>query len=168
MRNDLRTPTTRRDQKGREGALDAAGSAPDDVSRLRMVLLRLARRLRQQVHTGITPSQLSALSAIENHGPLTLGELATLENVQPPSISRIVGALEGEGYVDRAPDAKDRRVALVRVTTKGRRELSQIRSERDAWLRDQLRQLGVHERDCLSSAIPILESLLVESPDQPA
>jgi DNA-binding MarR family transcriptional regulator len=131
-----------------------------------MVLLRLARRLRQQVHMGITPSQLSALSAIENHGPLTLGELANLENVQPPSISRIVGALEGEGYVDRAPDVHDRRVALVRVTAKGRRELSQIRSERDAWLREQLRELSTRDRARLSDALPILESLLAEPADR--
>ena len=133
-----------------------------------MVLLRLARRLRQQAHTGITPSQLSALSAIENHGPLTLGDLAALENVQPPSISRIVGALEGEGYVDRAPDAQDRRVALVRVTPKAHRELSQIRSERDAWLRDQLAELEPRDRECLTAAVPILEQLLADATDHRA
>jgi DNA-binding MarR family transcriptional regulator len=130
-----------------------------------MVLLRLARRLRQQVHTGITPSQLSALSAIENHGPLTLGDLAALENVQPPSISRIVGALEGEGYVDRAADVNDRRVALVRVTAKGNRELSKIRSERDAWLREQLARLTPTDRQRLAAAVPVLEALLAESAD---
>lgn len=132
----------------------------DEVGRLRMVLLRLGRRLRQQVHTGVTPSQLSALSAIENHGPLTLSALAAHENVQPPSISRIVGALEGEGYVDRTPDERDRRAALVQVTAKGRRELSQIRSERDAWLRARLSRLGPEDRAALSAALPVLERLL--------
>lgn len=127
-----------------------------------MVLLRLGRRLRQQVHTGITPSQLSALAAIGNHGPLTLGELATVENVRPPSISRIVGALEAEGYVERTLDAHDRRLAVVRVTKKGERELSQIRSERDAWLRRRLDALPARDRERLVAALPVLESLLTD------
>lgn len=132
-----------------------------------MVLLRLGRRLRQQVHAGITPSQLSALAAIANHGPLTLGELATVENVRPPSISRIVGALEAEGFVERSLDAHDRRLAVVRVTKKGERELSQIRSERDAWLRQRLDGLSARDRERLVAALPVLESLLTDEEGAP-
>jgi DNA-binding MarR family transcriptional regulator len=132
------------------------------VTRLRMALLRVSRRLRQQAHSGITPSQLSALSTVERHGPLTLGDLAGLENVQPPSISRIVGALEGEGYVERAPDDTDRRVALVRITDRGTAELRQIRAERDAWLADRLDRLSANERRRLLASLPVLERLLAE------
>jgi DNA-binding MarR family transcriptional regulator len=132
------------------------------VTRLRMALLRVSRRLRQQAHSGITPSQLSALSTVERHGPLTLGDLAGLENVQPPSISRIVGALEGEGYVERAPDDTDRRVALVRITDSGTAELRQIRAERDAWLADRLDRLSANERRRLLASLPVLERLLAE------
>jgi DNA-binding MarR family transcriptional regulator len=132
------------------------------VTRLRMALLRVSRRLRQQAHSGITPSQLSALSTVERHGPLTLGDLAGLENVQPPSISRIVGALEGEGYVERAPDDSDRRVALVRITDRGAAELHQIRAERDAWLADRLDRLSADERRRLLASLPVLERLLAE------
>lgn len=134
----------------------------ETVTRLRIALLRIGRRLRQRTHTGVTPSQLSALSMVERRGPLTLGELAALENVQPPSISRIVGALEGEGLVERAPDEHDRRVAVVRVTKKGAAELGQVREERDAWLADALEALDGAERRRLLAALPALEALLGE------
>jgi DNA-binding MarR family transcriptional regulator len=135
---------------------------PETVTRLRMALLRVGRRLRQQTHTGITPSQLSALSTVHRHGPLTLGDLAGLENVQPPSISRIVGALEGEGYVERTADDSDRRVALVEITTKGADELDQIRKHRDEWLADRLDALTVENRRRVLDALPALEKLLAE------
>ncbi|WP_334143420.1 MarR family winged helix-turn-helix transcriptional regulator [Rhabdothermincola sp.] len=137
-------------------------AAEDDVSRLRMILLRLARRLRQQVHSGITPSQLSALVTIAKRGPLTLGELAAIENVQPPTISRIVGALEGEGWVERTSDERDRRISLVRATPAARRELEQIREERNAWLADRLATLSAGDRNRLLAALPALEQLLDE------
>jgi DNA-binding MarR family transcriptional regulator len=139
----------------------------ETVNRLRMVVLRLSRRLRQQVHSGITPSQLSALAMVDRHGPLTLGDLANLENVQPPSISRIVGALEGEGWVERTADERDRRVSLVQTTAAGRRELRQIRSERSAWLRRRLDSLDEADRRCLAVALPALERLLEDEGSEP-
>lgn len=135
------------------------------TTRLRMAFLRIARRLRQQNRTGITPSQLSALATIDRHGPLSLGELAALENVQPPSISRIVGSLEGDGLVERAAGEHDRRVALVQVTPAGAAELRQVRQERDAWLAGRLDTLTASERKALLAALPALEKLLDE--DQP-
>lgn len=137
-------------------------AAEDDVSRLRMILLRLARRLRQQVNSGITPSQLSALVTIAKRGPLTLGELAAIENVQPPTISRIVGALEGEGWVERTSNERDRRISLVRATPAARRELEQIREERNTWLANRLATLSTGDRNRLLAALPALEQLLDE------
>ncbi|WP_208029543.1 MarR family winged helix-turn-helix transcriptional regulator [Rhabdothermincola sediminis] len=137
-------------------------AAEDDVSRLRMILLRLARRLRQQVNSGITPSQLSALVTIAKRGPLTLGELAAIENVQPPTISRIVGALEGEGWVERTSNERDRRISLVRATPAARRELEQIREERNTWLANRLATLSTGDRNHLLAALPALEQLLDE------
>jgi DNA-binding MarR family transcriptional regulator len=99
---------------------------------------------------------------VERRGPLTLGELATLENVQPPSISRIVGALEGEGLVERTADEHDRRVAVVQATAKGARELQAIRQERDAWLADALDGLTATDRKQILDALPALEGLLDE------
>ncbi len=140
-------------------------TSPDDqlsaetVSRLRLVLLRLARRLRQNT-PGMTQSQLSALASVSREGPLTIGDLAAIENVQPPSISRIVGALEGEGWIERVADPRDGRVALVQTTAAGRRELERLRADREAWLARHLDLLTPAERRKVEAALPALERLL--------
>jgi DNA-binding MarR family transcriptional regulator len=132
----------------------------DEITRLRLVLSRLARRLRQEGSGGITPSQLSALAVIDRRGPLTLGELAAIEQVQPPSVSRIVGALEGEGLVEREVDDRDRRAVLVRVTPAAHDQLEAIRRERNAWLASRLATLDADERALVRAAVPVLERLL--------
>src|SRR5689334_20459027 len=132
---------------------------PDDVSRLRLVLLRTARRLRQHA-AGMTQSQLSALASVEREGPLTIGELARLENVRPPSISRIVGSLEGEGWIERVASEHDARVALVQVTTAGARALRRLRADRDAWLARRLATLTPADQRTIVAALPVLEKLL--------
>ena len=132
----------------------------ETVTRTRLAVLRLARRLRQQALPGITPSQQSALAAIEHSGPLTLGALAAFENVRPPSITRIVAALETEQWVERTTDPDDRRVTSVQITAWGRRELKRIRVERNAWLADRLALLDDDERARLDAALPVLERLI--------
>src|SRR3979411_345812 len=86
-----------------------ASLSVDDANRLRLVLARLQRRLRQQASAGITPSQLAVLSALSRLGPSTPGELAAAEAVQPPSITRIANALEGNQLVERMVVSDDRR-----------------------------------------------------------
>jgi len=137
----------------------------DLVTRTRLAVLRLARRLRQQVTPGITPSQQSALAAIEHRGPLTLGELAAYENVQPPSITRIVGNLEAADLVERTTAAADRRVSLVQITGQGRDELQAIRTQRDAWLAGQLATLSPDELDRVRAALPVLDKILGLDPE---
>ena len=83
------------------------------AARLRLSATRLARRLRQEAGTGLTPSQLSALATVHNHGPLTLGSLAEREQVAPPSITKVVAKLEADGLLQRSPDPTDRRVSHV-------------------------------------------------------
>src|SRR5947207_14933426 len=101
------TPASRTPVAGRDAELAA---------RLRLLIARLARRLRQQAQGEISPSQVSALASIERLGPLTLGELSGIERVQPPSMTRIVAALEAGGLVSRTVDPADRRVAHVEAT----------------------------------------------------
>src|SRR5713226_8789361 len=84
----------------------AAGDLP---ARLRLVITRLARRLRQQGRTEISPTQLAVLATVERQGPLTLGELAVVEQVQPPTITVAVSRLEEQGLLRRRTDAADRR-----------------------------------------------------------
>src|SRR5437868_2714230 len=89
------------------------------AGRLRLLATRMARRLRQEAGTGLSPSQLSALSTIHGHGPVTLGALADLERVAPPSVTRVVSKLESGGLVGRQIDDGDRRVVRVAITPAG-------------------------------------------------
>src|SRR3954463_13173220 len=85
------------------------------AARLRLVITRTARRLRQQAGTDLGPSQLSALASVERHGPLTPSELARIERIQRPSATRIVARLEEAGLVERVADPTDRRSFTVGI-----------------------------------------------------
>ena len=139
-------------------------AAPALPSRLRMVVTRLARRLRQQGESAASPTQLAALATIERDGPLTLGALAATERVRPPTITAAVGRLEEQGLVRRRTDLRDRRVARVEITPPGRRLLAQSRSRKTAYLERQLDTLTADERDTLERAAAILERVLEKEP----
>lgn len=138
--------------------------APALPSRLRMVVTRLARRLRQQGESAASPTQLAALATIERDGPLTLGTLAAIERVRPPTITAAVGRLEEQGLVHRRIDARDRRVARVAITSQGRRLLAESRSRKTAYLEQQLAALSADERATLAQAATILERVLEREP----
>src|SRR6266702_1563559 len=108
------------------------------VERLRLVVGRLALRLRQQAEGEITASQLSALASINRLGPITLGKLASVERLRPPTVTRIVAALEDGGLVLRRPDPDDRRFARVELTQPGRDLLERSRTRKDAYLAARL------------------------------
>ncbi len=138
------------------------GVAPSDAemaARMRLAILRLSRRLRQQVAGGVTSSQVSALATVERLGTPTLGELAASEQVQPPSMTKIVVGLEEAGLVVRQEDDNDRRVVRVGLTAEGRRSLARSRSLRNAYLVRRLRGLSVDERAALEDAVRLLERL---------
>ncbi|MDE0805079.1 MAG: MarR family transcriptional regulator [Acidimicrobiales bacterium] len=138
-----------------------------DVARLRLAIVRLARRQRQQSGTGLTPSLQSALAVVDARGPLTLGELAAIEQVSPPTTTRIVAKLEEMGLVERTVDAGDRRITRVDATDHGRGQLAESRERRDAWLRDRLAELSAHDVAALAAAIDPLERLLrTEAPER--
>lgn len=128
-------------------------------SQLRLAILRLSRRLRQESVGDITPSQLSALTAVDRHGEVTLGELAAIERIAPPSMTRIASRLEEDGLVERHVDPADRRVARLAVSPSGRELLETIRNRRDAYLAARLQGFTAEERDILERAVPILEKL---------
>jgi DNA-binding MarR family transcriptional regulator len=160
------TPTTTNTSGATAGPGEAAlphrpELDPEVVSRLRLAIVRLARRLRQRA-PGMTASQHSALATIAYLGTTTVGELAARENVQSPTMSRIVAALEGSGHVERIPDPDDRRVTLVRATPKARRELGRLRRQRDAFLSEQLDGLTDDEIAAVLLALPVLERLFLE------
>ena len=134
------------------------------ASRLRLGVARLARRLRQEATSGLTPSQLSALASTERHGPLPLSELADVERVARPTVTRIAKVLEAEGLVARAPDPTDGRVWLLRATDEGRALLRENRRRRDAWLAVRLRSLDADDRARLAAAVDVLDAVVEGEP----
>src|SRR5213594_4344226 len=132
------------------------------ASTLRLSVARLARRLRQQAETGVTPSMFSAMATIERHGPMTLSELAAHERVQPPTITTVVGRLESAGLVGKDTDLDDRRVSWISLTLEGRRLIEAARSKKTAYLAKRLARLDPSERATLERAAAILDRLLEE------
>jgi DNA-binding MarR family transcriptional regulator len=130
------------------------------AARLRLAVNRLARRLRHEGETGISPSQLSALATVDRSGPMTLGDLAAVEQVRPPSMTRIVSRLEEGGLVDRQASEQDRRVARVRVTAAGRQLLQRSRTRKDAYLARRLQTLDAADRALMGEAVAVLERIL--------
>jgi DNA-binding MarR family transcriptional regulator len=139
---------------------DALLEDTDLAARLRLAVTRLARRLRQQAEGEITPSQLSALSSVDRLGPITLGDLAAVERIQPPSMTRIVSGLEEAGLVTRKVDERDRRVARVETTVAGQRFLERSRGRKNAYLAARVRTLSAEDRAVLARAATLLEQLL--------
>ena len=130
------------------------------AARLRLAVMRLARRLRGQTEGGVSASQLSALSSLGRCGPLTLGELSAVERVRPPTMTRVVASLEEMGMVTRTVDPADRRVARVDVTDLGRRFINSSRHRKDAYLASRLHALSADDRSALDQAAEILERLM--------
>jgi DNA-binding MarR family transcriptional regulator len=131
---------------------------------LRISVSRLARRLRaERVALGLQPdlsdTQLAALATLVRHGPMTPGELAEHEKVQPPSMTRVIAVLEERRLVARAPHSTDRRQVVLTVTGEGSELVYQARRLREAWLARRLRELSPQERATLRAAAPILEKL---------
>ena len=134
------------------------------ASALRISVSRLARRLRaarlaKGLEPGLSDTQLAALAALERHTAMTPGELADHEKVQPPSMTRVITALEERGLVTREAHATDRRQVVLTVTEHGRTVVQQSRHLREAWLAQRLRELTPQERQTLRAAAPILEKL---------
>jgi len=129
-------------------------------ARLRLAIVRTARRMRQEAGTDLSPSLTSALATIERHGPLTPSELADIERVQRPSATRIVARLEKAGLVDRAGDPSDGRVSLVAATREGRDLLRRLRKRKNAYLARRMRDLDPEDVAALERAAEVLERLL--------
>jgi len=134
----------------------------EHAAHLRTAIVRTARRLRQEAAaetSGLTPTSVAALATIERHGPLTPSEIADIERVKRPTITRTLGCLEREGLIDRAPDPDDRRSALVSVNGAGRERLRRLRKRKNAYLARRMRDLSDEEVETLERAAEILERM---------
>jgi DNA-binding MarR family transcriptional regulator len=144
-------------RKATESTVADAAELP---ARLRLAIVRTARRLRQEAGTDLSPSLTSALATIERHGPITPSELAEIERVQRPSATRIVARLEQAGLVDRAADPSDGRVSLVTASRDGRTLLRRLRTRKNAYLARRMRDLDPDDVAALERAAEVLERLL--------
>lgn len=138
----------------------------EEVARLRLAVGRLARRLRQEAEIDVTPSQLSALATLDRGGNMTIGELAAIESIRPPTMTRIVAALEEAALVRRSTDPDDRRACRVSITDKGVAAVQQIRDARSAFLAARLGALDEREIESIRAALPALERLLEVAEDR--
>ncbi len=130
------------------------------ASELRVSLMRLARRLRaERLDEGLTPTQLAVLGSLDRHGPMTLGELAAHEKVQPPSMTRTTAILDERGLLTRVIQEVDRRQVLIAISDKGLALLREDRKRRDAWLAERFDRLTSDERALLHQVAPLLDRL---------
>jgi DNA-binding MarR family transcriptional regulator len=137
-----------------------AASDPALASALRLAVMRLARRMRaERPDSSLTLTQLAALSTLERLGPLTPRELAAAERVSPPSMTRVVAALEAAGLVGRTDHPSDRRQVLLTASSVGSALLREDRRRREAWLAQRLRELDPDDRDVLRQAAAVLDRL---------
>jgi DNA-binding MarR family transcriptional regulator len=130
------------------------------AAHLRLVINRAARRMRQEAGSELRASSASALTSVELHGPLTPSELADIERVKRPTATRILRGLEEEGLVERTPDPKDGRSALISLSGEGRERLRRLRQRKNAYLARRMRDLDPDEGATLERAAEILEGLL--------
>ncbi|MEU4238819.1 MarR family transcriptional regulator [Actinoplanes sp. NPDC026619] len=136
------------------------GTADELAMTLREAILRLNRRVRQTRAVGdLTFSQLSALTSLQLHGALTPRELADVERVQPPTMTKIVGKLEERGLVARTPHPTDGRQVILAPTEQGRAMYAQFEQVRNEWLAEQLAALSAEEQNVLAQAAKIMQQV---------
>ena len=133
----------------------------DTASHLRNAIVRTSRALRQEAagESGLSPTQTSVLASINRSGPVTPSELADLERVKRPTMTRTLGCLEREGLIERTPDPADGRSSLVAVNDAGRERLSRLRRRKSAYLARRLRKLDPEEVETLARAAALLERM---------
>ena len=127
---------------------------------LRLAVHRLTRRLRQEnPPDDLTLSQLSALAVVYREGPLTAGDLAGIEQVRPPSMTRMIAALEAVGMVSRGGNPLDARQVLVEVTELGSSTMQTYIQRREQWLTEQLSDMDPEDLETLHQASALLDKL---------
>jgi DNA-binding MarR family transcriptional regulator len=135
---------------------------PQDITRLRVAVGRLHRRLAQRASGELTFAQISALVTVEKHGPIRQGELAAREKVAAPSMTRTVGGLIEAGLVEKIPDPEDGRSCHIVVTPAAHALLDKVRSERAAMLTERTARLTAEQYATLVAALPVIEQLAEE------
>jgi DNA-binding MarR family transcriptional regulator len=141
--------------------MPARPTAEELADRLHSAAIHLLRLVRvEDAAAGIGPARLSALSVLVFGGPLSLNNLARAEQVRPPTMSRIVDALEAAGLARRRTNQQDRRAVVIEATKKGAQILEQGRRRRVEFLAGHLRRLGAAELKAIEAAVPAIQKAL--------
>jgi len=130
------------------------------AERLRLAIVRTARRMRQEAGGELSPTLVAALASIDRLGPLTPSELADIERVKRPTATRIAAALEREGLILRATDPSDGRASLLSVSPKGHALMKRLRKRKNAYLSKRLRPMEEGDLEVLERAAEVLERML--------
>lgn len=140
----------------------ARQSGPEAMAEsLHSAAIHLLRKLRRaDARSGLNGPRLSALSVIVFGGPLTLGRLAEVEQVKPPTMTRIVNALEGKGLVRKVANPSDRRTIHLSATMKGKRVMLEARERRVRSLAEGIGELSEGRQQKLRAAIGIIEGIV--------
>jgi DNA-binding MarR family transcriptional regulator len=138
-----------------------AATPVDTADRLHSVAIHLLRRVRREdVASGLPAPRLSALSVVVFRGPLTITQLAAAEQVRPPTITRIVAALEAAKLVERQADPSDGRIVRVKATERGAEMLEEGRRRRIDLFARELAEIPAADLACLERAAGILEKIV--------
>ncbi|HZV25619.1 MAG TPA: MarR family transcriptional regulator [Acidothermaceae bacterium] len=132
----------------------------ETAARLRLIISRLARAVRQHGAAGLTPSQLSALATIEEFEPIRMSDLAGYELIGAPVATRVVSSLQELGLVQKAHGSTDGRVSLIELSDAGRETLNELWNERAAGLTARIERLQPEQVAVLTAALPVLETLV--------
>jgi DNA-binding MarR family transcriptional regulator len=132
----------------------------ESAARLRLAIVRTARRMRQEAGAELSPTLIAALATIDRHGPLTPSELADIERVKRPTATRVAAALENDGLIERAADPTDGRACLLSTSREGKALIKRVRSRKNAYISRRLRKLGDEDVETLERAAEVLERML--------
>jgi DNA-binding MarR family transcriptional regulator len=136
----------------------------DLAQQLHSVAIHLLRRLRRtDDQMGLSGQRASALSVLVFGGPISLAQLARAEQVKPPTMARLVDALEAAGLARREADKSDLRAVRIRATPKGRKLLLEGRARRLQQLTSLLEATTATERASIADTVATLQRLLKQS-----
>jgi DNA-binding MarR family transcriptional regulator len=132
----------------------------ETAARLRRVVTRLNRKLRASALGGVSPAQASMLASVAKLENPSLGDLAVEEQIQPPTVTRLVKDMQHAGLITMTPHPEDRRSTRVSLTATGRRELDSIRKKKAEFIERKLLTFSLDEQRRIRDAASLLEKFL--------
>ena len=136
---------------------------PDSVERFHHLAIALLRSMRRvDEANGLAGPRASALSVLVFAGPQSLGELAAAEGVKPPTMSRLVNAMQAQGLVESRMAAHDQRAVRIAASAKGKKLLLRGREKRLAAIRELLRDASSYEKKALEVVVELLARTLAK------